>query len=102
MFHEGASTGVVHRSLDLVKRAGDVGRLGGGIPKAMEQWVVEGWIYIILMAFAIGIVIGTASLFAIKFGLRRKWVDSESFLLWPTAVGVSFSPPSQEVARGTS
>lgn len=66
-----------------------VGRLGGGITKAMEQWIVEGWLYIILMSVVIGVIIGAASMFAIRFGLRRKWIDSESFLLWPTAVGVS-------------
>jgi NhaP-type Na+/H+ or K+/H+ antiporter len=54
----------------------------------MEQWVVEGWIYIIIMSAVIGVVIGYSSMYAIKFGLRRKWIDSESFLLWPMAIGV--------------
>jgi NhaP-type Na+/H+ or K+/H+ antiporter len=66
-----------------------VGRLGGGIPKALEQWLVEGWLYIILMSVAIGAIIGFGSLFAVRFGLRRKWIDSESLLLWPAAIGVS-------------
>lgn len=65
-----------------------VGRLGGGITKAMEQWIVEGWLYIIIMSVIIGVIIGWASLIAIRFGLRRKWIDSESFLLWPTAIGL--------------
>lgn len=75
----------------LLKRSADIGRLGGGIPKAMEQWVVEGWLYIIIMSAVIGIVIGYGSMIAIKFGLRRKWIDSESFLLWPAAIGVSLA-----------
>jgi predicted lysophospholipase L1 biosynthesis ABC-type transport system permease subunit len=54
----------------------------------MEEWIVEGWLYIIFMSIAIGAIIGLASMFAIKFSLRRKWIDSESLLLWPTAVGV--------------
>ncbi|CAI6327701.1 unnamed protein product [Periconia digitata] len=87
-FKEGFSAAVTEGAPHLLKRAGDVGRLGGGIPKAIEQWFVEGWFYFILMSIAIGVIVGVFSLFAIKFGLRRKWVDSESFLLWPTAVGL--------------
>ncbi|KAH5028620.1 hypothetical protein HBI81_126000 [Parastagonospora nodorum] len=88
-FKEGVSA-AVEGAPHLLKRSGEagIGRLGGGLPKAMEQWVVEGWLYIIAMAVAIGVIIGVGSLFAIKFGLRRKWIDSESLLLWPTAVGL--------------
>lgn len=68
-----------------------VGRLGGGIPKALEQWLVEGWLYIILMSVAIGVFIGLSSMFVIKFGLSRRWIDSESLLLWPAAIGVSYT-----------
>lgn len=67
----------------------DVGRLGGGPGRAVEQWIVEGWLYIILMSVAIGVLLGAASLFAIRLSLRRRWIDSESFLLWPMALGVS-------------
>lgn len=88
-FKEGVSE-VAHRALSIVKREEGVGRLGGGLPKAVEQWVVEGWLYIILMSVAIGVIIGFGSMFAIKFGLRKRWIDSESFLLWPMAIGVSF------------
>ncbi|KAG9195246.1 hypothetical protein G6011_00366 [Alternaria panax] len=66
----------------------EVGRLGGGIPMAMEQWIVEGWLYFIFMSAAIGALVGIVSMFAIKFSLRRKWIDSESLLLWPMAVGL--------------
>ena len=91
-FKEGASA-AVEGAAHLLRREAEeghgVGRLGGGVPKAMEEWIVEGWLYIIFMSVAIGAVIGLASMFAIKFSLRRKWIDSESLLLWPTAVGVS-------------
>jgi len=90
-FKEGASAAVEGAPHLLKRSEAGVGRLGGGLPKAMEQWLVEGWLYIIVMAIAIGVVIGVGSLFAIKFGLRRKWIDSESLLLWPTAVGVSYN-----------
>jgi hypothetical protein len=90
-FKEGASA-AAEGPAHLLRREPEehgLGRLGGGLPMAIEQWIVEGWLYIIFMAVAIGVVIGVVSLFAIKFSLRRKWIDSESLLLWPTAVGVS-------------
>lgn len=89
-FKEGVSA-AIEGATHLLKRseAEGVGRLGGGISKALEQWALEGWLYIILMSVAIGAVIGYGSMFVIKFGLRRKWIDSESFLLWPAAIGVS-------------
>ncbi|KAH7111310.1 Na(+)/H(+) antiporter 1 [Dendryphion nanum] len=87
-FKEGASK-AIDGAFHLLKRNEEgVGRLGGGVSKAMEQWIVEGWLYIILMSAAIGIIIGYGSMFAIKLGLRRKWIDSESFLLWPAAIGL--------------
>ncbi|CAO2649220.1 Nn.00g066050.m01.CDS01 [Neocucurbitaria sp. VM-36] len=86
-FKEGAVE-LAHRAINLWKREGDVGRLGGGVPKAMEQWIVEGWLYIIIMSVVIGVIIGYGSMYAIKFALNRKWIDSESFLLWPMAIGL--------------
>jgi sodium/hydrogen antiporter len=76
-------------AIHLLKREGNIGRLGGGIPKAMEMWIVEGWLYIVLMAVVIGLIVGYGSMYAIRFALNRKWIDSESFLLWPMAIGVS-------------
>ncbi|EAQ91083.1 hypothetical protein CHGG_03018 [Chaetomium globosum CBS 148.51] len=73
----------------LVARAGDVGRLGGGVGVAMQNWFVETWLYIVLMSVAIGALVGGVSMFALRFALRKKWVDSESYLLYPTAIGVS-------------
>lgn len=66
----------------------EIGRLGGGVGKAMEMWFVDGWLYIIFMSVAIGAVLGFGSMYAIKFSLRKKWIDGESFLLWPTALGL--------------
>merc|ERR1712000_172948 len=81
----------------LVKRAAEmaegemeegVGRLGGGFGRVMSAWFVEGWLYSILMSVAIGIVVGYGSMVMIKYGLKKKWIDGESFLLWPTAIGL--------------
>lgn len=80
---------IAHRAVMILKREEDIGRLGGGVPKAIEQWLVEGWLYIILMSIVIGVIVGYVSMFVIKFVLNKKWIDSESFLLWPMAIGVS-------------
>lgn len=48
-----------------------VGRLGGGAGEAVEVWIVEGWLYFILTGVAAGAVIGTITMFAVNFALRR-------------------------------
>ncbi|RMJ28006.1 Plasma membrane antiporter [Aspergillus sp. HF37] len=72
----------------LMARSGDVGRQGGGADKAIAHWVVETWLYYILMGAFYGAVVGYGSLHALRYGLRRKLVDSESYLLFPTAIGL--------------
>ncbi|KAK0623859.1 Cation/H+ exchanger [Immersiella caudata] len=72
----------------LVARAGDVGRLGGGVGEAMKHWIVETWLYFVFMSVAIGALVGFGSGLALKFALKRKWVDAESYLLYPTAIGL--------------
>ncbi|OSS50094.1 hypothetical protein B5807_04805 [Epicoccum nigrum] len=75
----------VHR---MLARAGDVGRLGGGAGQAVEIWIVEGWLYFILLGVVVGAVLGIASMFVVSFTLKRKWIDTESLLLYPTALGL--------------
>lgn len=48
-----------------------VGRLGGGVGKALEQWVVETWLYIVLMSAVYGVVVGYGSCRALKFALKK-------------------------------
>ncbi|KAK4243449.1 putative Na(+)/H(+) antiporter [Corynascus novoguineensis] len=87
-----ADTKLHERAMDvagqLVARSGEVGRLGGGVGVALKNWFVETWLYVVLMSVVIGALVGFGSQYALKFALRRKWVDSESYLLYPTAIGL--------------
>ncbi|KLU86018.1 Na(+)/H(+) antiporter [Magnaporthiopsis poae ATCC 64411] len=80
-----AAVEVAHR---LLKRAGDIGRLDGGFGGAMRDWVVDTWLYIIFMSVFYGALIGLGGSYAIKFCLRRKWIDHESYLLFPVALAL--------------
>lgn len=73
----------------LERRSEEVGRLGGGVGVALGNWAVETWLYIVLMSVAYGALVGWGGGKIAKFCLRRKWIDSESYLLFPTAMGVS-------------
>lgn len=102
----------------LEHRSADVGRLGGGTGKAIEVWIVEGWLYFILVGVVVGAVVGIAVMHAVTFTLRRsvppalpalsclspsskfgpctdtrtdlyrKWIDTESLLVLPSALGL--------------
>ncbi|KAK1637830.1 Cation/H+ exchanger [Colletotrichum phormii] len=88
---KGTETGasVVERAAQLFARQEEgVGRLGGGVGVALTNWAVETWLYIVLMSVAIGALVGFGSGKALKFALRKKWIDSESYLLYPTAIGL--------------
>jgi NhaP-type Na+/H+ or K+/H+ antiporter len=55
----------------MMPRAGDVGRLGGGAGQAVEIWIVEGWLYFILLGAIVGVVMGFVSMYAVNFSLKR-------------------------------
>ncbi|KAK5163172.1 uncharacterized protein LTR77_010956 [Saxophila tyrrhenica] len=65
-----------------------IGRLKGGVGVAIRNWVVETWIYFILLAIVYGAVCGFMSMYATKLALRKKWIDGEMYLLWPTGLGL--------------
>ncbi|KAK2051520.1 sodium/hydrogen exchanger family protein [Colletotrichum caudatum] len=69
-------------------RAGDVARQGGGTGVALLNWLLETWLYVVLMSIVYGAIVGTTIRFALKFAVRRKWIDSESYVLVPTAIGL--------------
>ncbi|KFX98328.1 hypothetical protein O988_04396 [Pseudogymnoascus sp. VKM F-3808] len=82
-----ATPGAIHRAL-LHVRQEDVGRLGGGIGLALGTWIVETWLYIVLLSVVYGAVVGYASGKAVKYALRKEWIDTKSYLLWPTGLGL--------------
>lgn len=55
----------------IISGADDVGRIGGGIGVALKMWVLETWLYTVLLSIAYGAVVGYLSCLAIKFALRR-------------------------------
>ncbi|KAF9892601.1 hypothetical protein FE257_001003 [Aspergillus nanangensis] len=86
--HGGTSEGHEAHAMTLVARAGDVGRQGGGVGKAIGEWILQTWLYYVAMGAVYGAAIGYASLHILRFTIRRKWIDSESYLLFPTALGL--------------
>ncbi|RCI09332.1 hypothetical protein L249_1415 [Ophiocordyceps polyrhachis-furcata BCC 54312] len=72
----------------LFAREEEVGRLGGGVGAAMKNWILETWFYTVLLAVIYGAVVGYGSCLAVKYSLRRKWIDTESYLLFPSALGM--------------
>lgn len=54
----------------LMARAGEVGRLGGGVGVALTEWFVETWLYTIVLSIAYGAVVGYGSCKAVRLALR--------------------------------
>ncbi|KAL2268052.1 hypothetical protein VTJ83DRAFT_2898 [Remersonia thermophila] len=84
----GADGELRERGLLLARAGGAVGRLGGGVGIAIKNWFLETWLYFVIMSIPIGAFVGFTSGKALKFAVRRKWVDCESYLLFPTAIGL--------------
>lgn len=55
----------------LLPRAGDIGRQGGGVGIALQNWFLETWLYFVLMSIAYGIIFGTLIRYALKFSVKR-------------------------------
>ncbi|KAH0426455.1 sodium/hydrogen exchanger family protein [Colletotrichum camelliae] len=72
----------------LLPRAGDIARQGGGVGIALQNWFLETWLYFVMMSIAYGVIFGTMIRYALKYSVKRKWIDSESYVLVPTAIGL--------------
>ncbi|KAH6681124.1 Na+/H+ antiporter 2 [Plectosphaerella plurivora] len=84
------ASGAEHHAGELHARAGDVDRQGGGPGEAIKNWVVWTLIYYVVLGAVYGAVVGTLARFGLKMSLKRKWIDSESYLLVPCAFGLFF------------
>ncbi|KAI1742853.1 Cation/H+ exchanger [Xylaria scruposa] len=65
-----------------------VGSHPGDIGIAIGNWAIETLVYIVLLASVYGVVTGYCARKAIRFSLSHKWIDTESYLLFPTALGL--------------
>lgn len=58
-------------SHENVARSAEVGRLGGGPGEAIKNWVVETWLYIVLMSVIYGAILGFGLCKGLRFALNR-------------------------------
>ncbi|KAI0453896.1 Cation/H+ exchanger [Xylaria acuta] len=65
-----------------------VGSHPGDIGIAIGNWAIETLVYIVLLASVYGVVTGYCARMAVRFSLSHKWIDTESYLLFPTALGL--------------
>ncbi|KAI5919417.1 Sodium/hydrogen exchanger family-domain-containing protein [Camillea tinctor] len=72
----------------LIDRNRGVGPQTSDVGIALGNWVIETLIYIVLLASVYGAVCGYCARVGVRFSLSRKWIDSESYLLFPTALGL--------------
>ncbi|KAI1194157.1 Cation/H+ exchanger [Nemania serpens] len=72
----------------IVDRDRGVGPHPTGLGIAIGNWAIETLVYIVLLAIVYGAVTGFCARMAIRFSLARKWIDTESYLLLPTALGL--------------
>ncbi|KAI1117721.1 Cation/H+ exchanger [Nemania sp. NC0429] len=72
----------------IVDRDRGVGPHPTGLGIAIGNWAIETLVYIVLLAGVYGAVTGFCARMAIRFSLARKWIDTESYLLLPTALGL--------------
>jgi sodium/hydrogen antiporter len=67
---------LLQRGLELFRRASEsdtieIGRLGGGVGKALANWGLETWLYAIAMSAVYGTVVGWGMMYVTRFALKR-------------------------------
>ncbi|KAI1385204.1 Na(+)/H(+) antiporter 1 [Hypoxylon trugodes] len=77
-----------NRQATLVERGRGVGDDTKDVGIALGNWVIETLIYIVTLAIAYGAVVGFCARMGVRFSLSRRWIDTESYLLFPTALGL--------------
>ncbi|KAJ5587990.1 Cation/H+ exchanger [Penicillium hispanicum] len=66
----------------------DTGRFGGDVGRALAHWIVEGVLYMIVLGSGYGLLVGFLGRRGINLASRRRWIDRESFFLFPIAIGL--------------
>lgn len=79
---------IVDGTQNLVERGRGIGEDTRDVGIALGNWGIETLLYIVLLAIAYGAVTGYCARVGVRFSLSRKWIDTESYLLFPTALGV--------------
>ncbi|KAI1294100.1 Cation/H+ exchanger [Xylaria venustula] len=72
----------------LVDRDRGVGPRPDDVGIAIGNWAIETLVYLVLLASIYGAVTGFLARMAVRFSLSHKWIDTECFLLFPTALGL--------------
>ncbi|KAI2634455.1 Sodium/hydrogen exchanger family-domain-containing protein [Xylaria nigripes] len=78
----------IGRPETILERDRGVGEHPSDLGIAIGNWAVETLVYIVLLAAVYGAVTGFCARVAVHFSLSRKWIDTESYLLFPTALGL--------------
>ncbi|KAJ5477016.1 hypothetical protein N7539_007160 [Penicillium diatomitis] len=60
----------------------------GGASKAMGQWFLETWVYVIILSIAYGIAVGWLSRKLLHWAEEKRYVDRESFLVFAIALAL--------------
>ncbi|KAI0164568.1 Sodium/hydrogen exchanger family-domain-containing protein [Xylariaceae sp. FL1272] len=72
----------------LAERNRGVGPHPSDIGIALGNWALETLVYIVLLAIVYGTIVGFFARIGVEFSLRSKWIDTECYLLFPTALGL--------------
>lgn len=90
--NDGFASPFLMLGVSLIFQYAKVGRAAASIwnvGDVLRYWTVEALLYIVMLAIAYGAFVGFCARKTIEFSLKRKWIDTESYLLFPTALGVS-------------
>ncbi|OAG31237.1 hypothetical protein NEDG_01650 [Nematocida displodere] len=60
----------------------------GGVLSAFKDWFYCTWLFEILVAVVIGVLIGLFARALLKYSLKQHWIDKESFLVYALALAV--------------
>ncbi|KAF4541530.1 Cation/H+ exchanger [Lasiodiplodia theobromae] len=73
---------------EVIENVERVGRIGGGVGVALKMWFLETWLYTVLLSIVYGALVGYASCLVLRLALRRGWIDTGNFFLFPTVIGL--------------